>query len=140
MAVSQGGTGAQTASGGLQNLGGLDNVAGVGIGGENLVFQSKTLVSGAYRAELKGLKPTTQYHISIASDGNDIEPGAVPNNILDGVSGVRVLNGARLTGASAPVGDNDLATKAYVDSQTTCLLYTSPSPRDRTRSRMPSSA
>ena len=24
--------------------------------------------------------------------------------------------------------------------QTTCLLYTSPSPRDRTRSRMPSSA
>lgn len=121
LAVSQGGTGAQTASGGLQNLGGLDNVAGVGIGGENLVFQSKTLVSGAYRAELKGLKPTTQNHISIASDGNDIELGAVPNNILDGVSGVRVLNGARLTGASAPVGDNDLATKAYVDSQTTGL-------------------
>ena len=26
------------------------------------------------------------------------------------------------------------------DSRTTCLLYTSPSPRDRTRSRMPSSA
>ena len=29
--------------------------------------------------------------------------------------------------------------KSYRDS-TTCLLYTSPSPRDRTRSRMPSSA
>ena len=27
-----------------------------------------------------------------------------------------------------------------VFSPTTCLLYTSPSPRDRTRSRMPSSA
>ena len=27
-----------------------------------------------------------------------------------------------------------------VDSPKTCLLYTSPSPRDRTRSRMPSSA
>ena len=26
------------------------------------------------------------------------------------------------------------------DQQLTCLLYTSPSPRDRTRSRMPSSA
>ena len=26
------------------------------------------------------------------------------------------------------------------DEQLTCLLYTSPSPRDRTRSRMPSSA
>ena len=27
-----------------------------------------------------------------------------------------------------------------IDSKHTCLLYTSPSPRDRTRSRMPSSA
>ena len=27
-----------------------------------------------------------------------------------------------------------------LDSLTACLLYTSPSPRDRTRSRMPSSA
>ena len=29
---------------------------------------------------------------------------------------------------------------AGVDKPNTCLLYTSPSPRDRTRSRMPSSA
>ena len=28
----------------------------------------------------------------------------------------------------------------YQDNDKTCLLYTSPSPRDRTRSRMPSSA
>ena len=28
----------------------------------------------------------------------------------------------------------------YSDQTYTCLLYTSPSPRDRTRSRMPSSA
>jgi len=28
----------------------------------------------------------------------------------------------------------------WVDQLSTCLLYTSPSPRDRTRSRMPSSA
>ena len=28
----------------------------------------------------------------------------------------------------------------YLDLSTICLLYTSPSPRDRTRSRMPSSA
>ena len=28
----------------------------------------------------------------------------------------------------------------YFDGKETCLLYTSPSPRDRTRSRMPSSA
>ena len=31
--------------------------------------------------------------------------------------------------------DRDVADKVYI-----CLLYTSPSPRDRTRSRMPSSA
>ena len=30
--------------------------------------------------------------------------------------------------------------KKYIESPLTCLLYTSPSPRDRTRSRMPSSA
>ena len=29
---------------------------------------------------------------------------------------------------------------AYAQSFNSCLLYTSPSPRDRTRSRMPSSA
>ena len=32
------------------------------------------------------------------------------------------------------------AAKMAMDSGMTCLLYTSPSPRDRTRSRMPSSA
>ena len=30
--------------------------------------------------------------------------------------------------------------KDYMDEYKVCLLYTSPSPRDRTRSRMPSSA
>ena len=39
--------------------------------------------------------------------------------------------------SSAPAGVNDAAKRARLDD---CLLYTSPSPRDRTRSRMPSSA
>ena len=34
----------------------------------------------------------------------------------------------------------DIAHPQYEDHVQTCLLYTSPSPRDRTRSRMPSSA
>ena len=34
------------------------------------------------------------------------------------------------------LGDNQIG----ADGATACLLYTSPSPRDRTRSRMPSSA
>ena len=37
------------------------------------------------------------------------------------------------------VSYNELATLVGLDHKT-CLLYTSPSPRDRTRSRMPSSA
>ena len=32
------------------------------------------------------------------------------------------------------------AETAFLEKYTICLLYTSPSPRDRTRSRMPSSA
>ena len=35
---------------------------------------------------------------------------------------------------------NDIFTPAEFESIKDCLLYTSPSPRDRTRSRMPSSA
>ena len=38
------------------------------------------------------------------------------------------------------VDDPRRAEKALSDAGMTCLLYTSPSPRDRTRSRMPSSA
>ena len=47
----------------------------------------------------------------------------------------------------SPIGELSSFVKEYADAlaQTTghticCLLYTSPSPRDRTRSRMPSSA
>ena len=36
--------------------------------------------------------------------------------------------------------DIDTRGKPFLSSNNTCLLYTSPSPRDRTRSRMPSSA
>ena len=35
---------------------------------------------------------------------------------------------------------DSLGKSVFDDDRKTCLLYTSPSPRDRTRSRMPSSA
>ena len=43
------------------------------------------------------------------------------------------------------IDDNDMDKEVFIDgvfgiNTITCLLYTSPSPRDRTRSRMPSSA
>ena len=49
------------------------------------------------------------------------------------------LDDPKITYTATYTGDYfiDVADKNH---STTCLLYTSPSPRDRTRSRMPSSA
>ena len=49
-----------------------------------------------------------------------------------------VALGARMAGALAP--GSLVAFTGGLGAGKTCLLYTSPSPRDRTRSRMPSSA
>ena len=43
-------------------------------------------------------------------------------------------------GADIVANDVDLHSHREFEESMTCLLYTSPSPRDRTRSRMPSSA
>ena len=60
---------------------------------------------------------------------------AYDHKLLD-KSAEKIIRTAKSTGAiiSGPI---PLPTKRTVY---TCLLYTSPSPRDRTRSRMPSSA
>jgi len=121
LSISQGGTGDTTASGALANLSGLGSAVGVGASGEQIVYQGSVLVSGSYRAEFKGLKPTSDSYVTVTTDGSDIALGANPNNIFDGVSGVRNINGARVTNAGNPVNSGDLATKAYVDSQTTGL-------------------
>ena len=42
--------------------------------------------------------------------------------------------------SSEPVPLKQLTDLLGIDRSSVCLLYTSPSPRDRTRSRMPSSA
>ena len=116
LSIAQGGTGATTASAALANLVGLNSVAHVGSSGISIVHNTQTLVSGAYRAELKGIKPASGNTITVAADGSDVAIGANPNNIIDAISGVRSLNGARLTGAALPLNDGDLASKGYVDS------------------------
>jgi len=58
-------------------------------------------------------------------------------------SGVRTLwwnRGYGIKNAYANDLDTNLPLIDYFIAASTCLLYTSPSPRDRTRSRMPSSA
>ena len=51
-------------------------------------------------------------------------------------AGICEFAGAVLVGAQV----TNTVRKGIVDPSVLCLLYTSPSPRDRTRSRMPSSA
>jgi len=121
LSVSQGGTGDSTASGALKNLFGLNSCVGVGASGEQVVFQTSSLVAGSFRAEFKGIKPTGDNYITVVTDGSDIALGANPNNVFDGISGVRNANGARITNAGAPVNSGDLVTKGYLDAQTTGL-------------------
>ncbi len=116
LSVAQGGTGGTTASAGLSNLQGLNSVAHVGASGQSIVHDTQALVSGAYRAELRGIKPATGNTITVAVDGSDVAIGTNANNILDAVTGARNINGARITGAATPLNDSDLATKGYIDS------------------------
>ena len=63
----------------------------------------------------------------------------------DSAPNIRIRGGASLNASNNPliVIDGiplDIVSPAGVSNPFTCLLYTSPSPRDRTRSRMPSSA
>ena len=68
------------------------------------------------------------------------------NELIAIKSELRVLTdtqGKRLSGWHVEVVNDELVVTDRDTSdayQYTCLLYTSPSPRDRTRSRMPSSA
>ena len=51
-----------------------------------------------------------------------------------------IQNGVDLDGTPIPQKMLDLYNRIMDEENKSCLLYTSPSPRDRTRSRMPSSA
>ena len=65
-----------------------------------------------------------------------ISSGGVSSNELatGAVTGVKIANSAV---SSAKLGTNSVQTAKLASG---CLLYTSPSPRDRQKSRMPSSA
>ena len=79
--------------------------------------------------ELKELKPKITVFGVGGAGGN-----AINNMIEAGLSGVEFV---------AANTDAQALSKSLSDSKMqlgVCLLYTSPSPRDRTRSRMPSSA
>ncbi len=139
LSIDQGGTGGGTASVALKNLVGLNSVADVSTSGQSLVASSQNLVSGAYRAEIRGLKPAAGNTVTVATDGNDLTISAVANNILDDVTGARNINGARITNAADPINGSDLATRQFVEGIAAGLGNVKTSARAATTGALPAS-
>ena len=89
---------------------------------------------GVRLATAKGLLVTTdqhgRYHIACAAIPN----GQIGSNFILKVDENTLPTGYHLT------SENPRVERLTRGKLSNCLLYTSPSPRDRTRSRMPSSA
>ena len=77
---------------------------------------------------------TTQRHRTDVAAGNRITPKVLVDQDADS-PGETKTEVTHDLGIEIHSGNKEKRKKAY-----NCLLYTSPSPRDRTRSRMPSSA
>ena len=91
---------------------------------ENLSFEVDTWMNG---------DPEQGVNISGLSNGLDVGQLAFTNGII-------LNDGQRVSGAIEVEWDPASGASFRTTGLQTCLLYTSPSPRDRTRSRMPSSA
>ena len=77
--------------------------------------------------------------LPVESDYYPITTIPLPEGEVIEVSGIDVLPGNKVAIASRR-GDIFVGENVFGEDPEPCLLYTSPSPRDRTRSRMPSSA
>ena len=84
-----------------------------------------------------GFLPQTDVQVSYQINLGPIVTETVPGTIDVGAS----VDFTFAAGANmAAIGTYNIVTWTELPLDTICLLYTSPSPRDRTRSRMPSSA
>ena len=90
-----------------------------------------TVMSDSSKVTKPNKKPNDRYSCNINNQGFCIFTGQPHQNYLEPQSNTVVnLEGLELFSIEEAVAVNSQG----------CLLYTSPSPRDRTRSRMPSSA
>ena len=101
-----------------------------------LLINGRTILSSTYRAE-----DITSFSATVES-GRNVHFKAAENITL--VDGFHAKSGASFTATiesctSASLQDEVVSRQANA-YQLTCLLYTSPSPRDQRGSRMPSSA
>ena len=78
---------------------------------------------------------------SIASEGARLERGSLVYGFYRSVTDAEVLAiDQQIASAEVSVSQAEVSFEKLQDGPTDCLLYTSPSPRDATLSRMPSSA
>ena len=100
---------------------------------------------GVAQVRMRGATPGKTL---VLVDGAPVNDAAEPNGAHDfssfelaDIARIEVLSGPQssLWGSDA-IGGVISFTTQEIDGLRACLLYTSPSPRDRTRSRMPSSA
>ena len=94
----------------------------------------KVTIQSRYRDEVKALAERAEIKLAFQTIV-DLDPETVKNQVtlaqIASPPFKEQMRAARFKQMLQTIG---------VDSIWTCLLYTSPSPRDRTRSRMPSSA
>ena len=94
----------------------------------NIVTLTEMLIVGI-QTQRELIRQSWQGNINIANEFPGLD-SQITTGILD----------ADIPGKLCTALDSDVKNFAYADVCGTCLLYTSPSPRDRQRSRMPSSA
>ena len=115
-------------------------------------LENKTLVSPTFTGSLSIESFVSSGNATIGSDSTDsltVNAGSQFASSATFSNSLIINQGMTVTGdmimnshidivddKEIKLGDND----EFTIKQNTCLLYTSPSPRDRTRSRMPSSA
>ena len=88
--------------------------------------------------EVDKIIPQSGTATQVGENGDTINvPSGATLNIN---SGATIANNGTATGFDTDTNDKVKVSSNDTTQIQTCLLYTSPSPRDRTRSRMPSSA
>ena len=88
-----------------------------------------------------GDQPTDDRDIILGTENDDVISAGRGNDVICGLGGNDTIEGGRGNDTiSGGVGNDTIGGGRGNDTIFGCLLYTSPSPRDRQKSRMPSSA